>query len=670
MNKHTVTLSVLALVSSVAFAQRPPKPNAKPVAKVVAAPAVKADPWVFTYGTDTVFKSEFERLLSKNRNTKEAPTEANVREYLELYENFKMKVREARLMQLDTFSTFKNELAGYRKQLANPYLTDKKATEGLIKEAYNHMLTEINASHILINCNENAKPADTLAAYNKALDLRKRILKGENFDTLASQKSDDPSALYNFGKLGWFSAFDMIYPFEKMAYTTPKGQVSMPFRTRYGYHILKVNDTRASKGEVKVQHIMRNTGENASPETVAEQKAIMDSAYQLAQNGLISFDELVLKYSQDEGSKPNKGAMNWISSSSRFPEEFKEAAFALKKVGDVSPVFTTKYGFHLIRLMETRPVAAFKDVEESLKTKVARDSRAESSKASVVARIKRENNFKENKANVAAFATICDSAMFMDGYVVDEKKFNGKTLFSIGKQTYTDKDIANYIEYTHDIYEPGQSVFMLVNNVYNRFVDEKVLAYEEAQLETKYEDFRNLMQEYHDGILLFDLTDKMVWNKAVIDTVGLEKFHEENKNKYMWKDRVKVLTYNCLDEKTKKAAMKMAAEGKTQEEIKAKLAKKITGAIVVTEQKAEKGENPTTDKLYDKKGVIDIPNENNQYKFYYVVGIVGPEPKTLKEAKGIATSDYQNYLEKEWIKTLRAKYPVTVNEDTVKSLFK
>ena len=670
MNKHTVTLGVLTLVTSLTFAQKPGV-KAKPgTAKPVAASTQNTNPMVFTYGNDTVYKAEFERLLTKNRNQKETPTEASVREYLELYENFKMKVNEAKLMQLDTFTSFKTELAGYRKQLANPYLTDKKATEGLIKEAYQHMLTEINASHILINCNANARPADTLAAYNKALELRKRYIKGESFDSLAAKNSDDPSAISNYGNLGWFAAFDMIYPFEKMAYNTPKGQVSMPFRTQYGYHILKVNNTRAARGEVKVQHIMRSTGASASAETVAEQRLVIDSVYNLAQNKLIQFDDLVAQYSQDEGSKPNKGMMNWFSSGSRFPEEFKEAAFGLKEKGEVSKVFTTQYGFHIIKLIDMRPVGSLKEVEETLKTKVSRDSRAESSRASVVQRIKKENNFKEQKANVTAFANACDSSMFMDGYTVDAQKFGKRNLFSIGNKTYTDFDVANYIAETHDTYEPGQSVFMLVNGVYNRFVDEKALAYEEAQLETKYEDFRNLMQEYHDGILLFDLTDKKVWNKAVIDTVGLEKFHEANKTKYMWKERVKVLTFNCLDLKTKTAAMKMAAAGKSVEEIKAKLAKKITGAVVVTEQKAERGENPSTDKLYDKKGVIDIPNENNQFKFYFVVGIVGPEPKTLKEAKGLATSDYQNYLEKEWIKELRAKYPVTVNEEVVKTLFK
>jgi peptidyl-prolyl cis-trans isomerase SurA len=670
MNKQAVTLSVLTLVTSFTFAQKPVKKQGTPVkANIQTATVKKTDPIVFTYGTDTVYKSEFERLLSKNRNQKETPTEESVREYLELYQNFKMKVKEAKLMHLDTLSNFRTELAGYRKQLANPYLTDKKATEGLVKEAYEHMLKEVNASHILITCTENAKPADTLAAYNKALELRKRNLKGENFDSLAAKNSDDPSAVTNYGNLGWFAAFDMIYPFEKMAYSTPKGQVSVPFRTRFGYHILKVNNIRDARGEVKVQHIMRSTGANASSETIAEQKLIIDSVAQALNTGTATFDDLVQKYSMDEGSKPNKGVMNWISSSSRFPEEFKAVAFDLEK-DQVSKVFSTTYGYHIIKLVESKPVAPFKEVEESLKTKVARDSRAESSKASVSARIKRENNFKENAANFKTFVNACDSTIFMDGYVIDEKKFGKNVLFSLGKSNYTANDFANYILRTHDHFEPGQSVYMMVNNIYKRYVDDEALAYEESQLETKYEDFRNLMQEYHDGILLFDLTDKKVWNKAVIDTAGLEKFHDANKTKYMWKERVRILTYSCLDEKTKKAAMKMANEGKSSDEIKAKLSKKMTGAVVITEQKAERGESSNTDKLYDKKGVVDIANENNQYKFNYVVGIVAPEPKILREAKGLVTSDYQNYLEKEWIKELKAKYPVTVNEETVKSLFK
>lgn len=670
MKYRVLLFSAAGLIATAVQAQKTKPKTSKPAAKpVVQAPVTAGNPWVFTYGTDTVYKNEFERLLTKNRNPKETPTEENVREYLELYQNFKMKVREAKLMQLDTFTSFKTELAGYRKQLANPYLTDKKVTDGLIKEAYEHMQTEVKASHILVTCSENAKPADTLAAYNKILALRNRIVKGEAFDSVAAKESQDPSAVSNYGNLGWFSAFDMIYDFEKMAYTTPKGQLSMPFRTRFGYHIIKVADKRAARGEVKVQHLMRTTGENATAETRSQQKQLTDSIWNMIKNGSQSFDDMVAQYSQDEGSKPNKGIMNWISSGSRFPEEFKEVAFNLEK-GDVSAVFSTSYGYHIIKLVDKKPIPALKEIEESIKTKISRDSRAESTKSAVAQRIKKENNFTENTANFKAFASSCDSSMFMDGFELDESKYGKKELFKLGNKSFNDLDFAKYLVNSHDYFQPGQSVYMMVSNIYKRYVEEKALGFEETQLEEKYEDFRNLMQEYHDGILLFDLTDKMVWGKAGIDTIGLEKFHEANKNKYMWKDRVRVLTYSCLDEKTKKAAMKMAAAGKTADEIKAKLAKKITGAVVVVEQKAEKGENVNLDKLYNAKGVVDIPNENGQFKFYYVVGIVGPEPKTLKEAKGLVTSDYQSYLEKEWIKSLRAKYPVTVNEEVIKTLFK
>jgi peptidyl-prolyl cis-trans isomerase SurA len=228
--------------------------------EVVTASVSKANPWVFSFGKDTVYKTEFERLLSKNKNTKETPDEKSVREYLDLYENFKMKVSEAKLKKLDTASTFINELSGYRSQLAKPYLTDKKVTENLIKEAYERMKWEINASHILINCAENANPKDSLAAYTKIMDLRKRYLKGERFDSLALKYSEDPSAIKNLGLLGWFTSFHMIYPFENQAYNTPKGEISMPFRTRFGYHLLKVNDKRAARGEVQVVHIMQRTG--------------------------------------------------------------------------------------------------------------------------------------------------------------------------------------------------------------------------------------------------------------------------------------------------------------------------------------------------------------------------------------------------------------------------
>lgn len=672
MKKLIVVLIVVVnILSSSVIAQTKkatPKSNTpKTTTPTAVIPEGKPTPWVFTYGSDTVYKTEFERLLSKNKNAKETPDEKSVREYLDLYENFKMKVKEAKLKKLDTSSSFTSELAGYRSQLAKPYLTDKKVTEGLISEAYERMKWEVNASHILINCAENATPKDTLAAYNKILELRKRYIKGEHFDTLALKNSDDPSAVKNLGLLGWFTSFHMIYPFETQAYKIPKGEVSMPFRTKFGYHLLKVNDKRPARGEVKISHIMLRTGPSASEETIKDAKAKIDSAYDQLMKGE-RFEEVVAQYSQDDGSKASKGAMNWFGSFNNFPDEFKDACFSMEK-GQLSKPFKTQFGYHIIRIDDKRPLAEQKEMEESIKTKISRDSRSESSKIVVAQRIKKENNYKEYPENIKEFISLLDSTFVKGTWSMSESRVNEKPVLSFNDKKYSERDLAKFVMMAQEA-QPNGSIPVIMNGLFKKFSDEKALEYEEGMLEQKYEDFRNLMQEYHDGILLFDLTDKMVWTKAVTDTSGLESFHNANKTKYMWKERLKVYTFSCLNEKAKKEAMKMAQDGKPIVEIKAKLNKKIGGTIVVTDQKSEKGEVPAMDKLWDKKGVVDIPNEGSSFKFYLVEGVVPPEPKTLRESKGLVTSDYQNYLEKEWIRTLREKYPVTVNEETVKSLFK
>ena len=626
----------------------------------------KPNPWIFTYGKDTVYRNEFERLLSKNRKDKTNPTEQEVVEYLDLYENFKMKVKEATLLKLDTSSSYKTELAGYRKQLANPYLTDKKVTESLINEAYKRMLEEIKASHILINCIENAAPKDTLEAYNKVMELRKRIIKGEPFDSVAFKNSEDPSARRNYGNLGWFTSFYMIYPFETQAYNTPKGQISMPFRTRFGYHIVKVTDKRAARGEARVGHIMIQTGPSATPETINDAKQKIDSVYNKLVKGE-SFADLAKQYSQDQQSAQNGGLIT-VGSLSNYPDIFKDIVFGTT-MGEFSKPFKTDYGWHIVKIIDNKGIPEQKEVEDMIKSKISRDSRAESSKWVVAQRIKKENKYTEYPENIKALVSLIDTSFLTGTWTPDESKFTDKPIISIGDKKYSMIDFTNYLRVMQEV-RKGSSIAMAVNSLVKKYGDEKALEYEESMLDGKYEDFKNLMQEYHDGILLFDLTDKKVWTKAVNDTTGIEKFHQENPTKYMWKDRVSVTTVTCMDDKVKKEAMKMMTAGKSQEEVKAKLGKKITGAVAFNDSKHEKGENAQFDKLWDKKGVVDIADENGNHKFYFVYGIVNPEPKSTKEARGAITSDYQTYLEKEWIKELRAKYPVTINEQGLKQLFK
>ena len=676
MKKLALILGVIGLVQP-GFAQTKKAAGTNTVSKPLAV-AKPADEVLFTFGNDTVYRSEFERIYSKNNTSKEKPDEKSIKEYLDLYVNFKLKVKEAMRLGLDTLPSFKSELAGYRKQLAQPYLIDQKVSQQLVKEAYERMKYEVNASHILIRLDENALPKDTIAAYKKIMDLRTRILKGESFDSIAAKNSEDPSAVSNYGNLGWFTAFQMIYQFETGAYNTEPGKISMPVRTRFGYHIIKVIQKRQAAGEIKVAHIGLRVPTTATPEQQAEIKTKIDAIYSKLKSGE-KFEDLVKQYSEDERSAQQKGELNWFNGTNNsFPQEFKDAAFGLKANGDYTAPIRTSFGWHIIKRVDKRDLQSMAELEESIKSKIARDSRQDQNKRAVIERIKRENNFTEFKPAYDELLKRVDSTVLTSGW--DSSRASGltKPLFKIGKQTITQSDFAQYI-YNYQTNLTGKiAVTSAIKGMYTNFVDGKVMEFEEAGLDARFEDFRNLMKEYHDGILLFDLTDKKVWSKAVTDTLGQQAFYEKTKNKYLYKERYQVETFTCADDKTVAAVQKMIKAGKTNEEIKAKLNAKNPLAVDIKTKLVEAGEDASIDAFVSaNKPSSDIklikfwnPETGNTKVFALVRTIVPPQPKELKEVKGLVTSEYQNQLEKDWLAELRAKYPVQVNEVTVSRLFK
>lgn len=659
-----IALVIVCLISVMnAWSQKPKKGVTNAEKKQVQV-LIPENPYVFAFAGDTVYKNEFVRLLNKNRKEKTPPNADEVREYLDLYIKFKLKVKEAMNRHLDTSSTFINELAGYRKQLANPYLTDKKVTESLINDAYERMKTEINASHILILCPDNASAADTLKAWIKIQDIRKRILKGESFDSIAYKNSEDPSAKTNFGNLGWFSVFQMVYPFESGAYHTNKGEVSLPIRTQFGYHIIKVMDKRPARGDVKVAHIMLRVNQNANDNDWTQAKNKIDTIYSLLQKN-ISFEEMVTQYSEDEGSKGNKGIMNWIASLSGYPDNFKDICFGLNE-GEYSKPFKTDFGYHIVKLVEKRPLGELKEVQDVIKNKINRDSRSESSRSSVIARIKKENNVKIWNENLNGFIKSIDTSFEKGMWTYTEGLLAVKPLMTIAQKSYTTLDFAPYLKANQAPLEKGSSTSVAAMKLFNKWSDEKCLAYEESMLDNKYEDFRNIYKEYHDGILLFDLTDKMVWSKAVSDTSGLEKYYESNKGHYMWGERLSYREIRCKDEATAKDIAKRISKGQSIESIQEKLTKKGVKPFEITDLKAEKS-NDFASKNWSNKGIVEN-KQSDATLITYVNGVVSAEPKLLKEARGSVISDYQNYLDKEWVSSLQKKYPVQINEEAIQSL--
>lgn len=664
--KHmkTITASLLitcCLIGNLALAQK----SAQKKKKVEEAkPVVEQSPVLMVIDGTPITKAEFEKVYRKN-NQKEGAYDMNdLREYVELYINYKLKVREAETMKLDTAITFVNELKGYRKQLAQPYMTDKEVTDALLKEAYDRLQKDVRASHILINLGPDALPKDTLIAYNRALKIRDMIMKGADFATVARDSSDDPSAKENKGDLGYFTGMMMVYPFETVAYNTKPGQISMPVRTKFGYHIIKVIDVRDAQGEIRVAHIMVKAGMDATDSAATAAKMKIDEIYAKLKAGE-KFEDLVVKFSDDKGSAKNSGLLPPFGTGRMVPE-FEKASFELKADGDYSAPVKTAYGWHIIKRIERKPVPTFEQKKNELKTQIARDSRAEVSKNSMISRIKKDYGFVDYPKNKDAFIAKLDSSL-VKGEWKPEKLNNSKNnLFTLAGKNYTDQDFAQYIN-NHQSKKSNANPTQIGLQLYDQFVNETCLNHEEAMLDTKYPEFKALMQEYRDGILLFELTDQLVWSKAVKDTTGLKEFYQTVKNNHMHPRRCNAVIYTCANEKVAKKARKMIQKGKAMVEITAELNKDSQLNVNTQTGKFPKGENEIIDGIDWKVGLTDNMNKNNSVVFVNVEEVIEPTPKTLEEAKGLITSEYQAHLEKQWIQQLRAKYPFNVDQNVLNS---
>jgi peptidyl-prolyl cis-trans isomerase SurA len=606
------------------------------------------DKTLVTIGNTKVSKSEFERIYKKNNsNLYDNSEKKSPEEYIDLFINFKLKVIEAENLQMDTSAAFINELAGYRKELAAPYLTDVKYNEKMVKELYERMNKEVNASHILIAVKKNATPAEDRAALEKIQKIRKEILAGKDFGEAAVKYSNDPSAKTNKGNLGYFTAFQMVAPFENAAFTTPVGEISQPVRTSFGYHLIKVNDIRKNQGEILVAHIMKMFPRNMTPEIKAKKKAEIDEIYKELLNGA-DFAELAKEKSEDERTARMGGNLPWIRSG-RMIKEFAEPAFALKNKGDISKPIETKYGYHIIKKIDERGVDSFEDSKEKIEMNIKRDpARSISSKKVFTDKLKKEYNYSENSAGVN---------ILKEKQIGDRFENVDFEIFSIdGKKYKFDKF----------------RVFIANNNIkkgtyyenFDNWVSDEITKLEDSKLEEKYPEFKYMMQEYHDGILLFNISEEKIWNKAVKDTVGLEAFYAQNKKRYKWEEHFKGEILTCNDTTTREEADKFYASGMTTDELNEAINKKRK-VFTVTTGIWEKGSSPVIDfYVWGKEKPADL---NEQLTFIHGEKLA-PAFKTLEEARGLYISDYQDYLEKEWIKELRNKYKVEIDKKLLKTI--
>ncbi len=623
------------------------------------------DEVLMTIDGNDITKEEFEYIYNKN-NTNNVIDKKSLEEYLELFKNFKLKVIEAEHLGLDTLPAFLNELRGYRTQLAKPYLTDLSMEEKLCQEAYEHLKQDVEVSHILVKLPENATPADTLAAYQKAMTARKRLNK-EDFGTVALELSDDPSVKNNHGYLGFFTGGMLVYPFEKAMYTLADGEISAPVRTFYGYHVIKVHSHRPAVGQVHVSHIMKMVKRDAPEADWQKAHDEIVAAAERVKNGE-AFATVAKEVSDDRGTAMRGGELSWFGVG-RMVREFEQAAFALENVGDVSEPVRSPFGWHIIKLEGKRGLDSYEQKRPELLRQMQRDERAQLGRNVLVDRLKAEYNYQEKAGamdGVVAFLhqhPTVDSTYFV---AVDELT---DTLATFADMVLTQRDLAFVLGITSNDGAPSLAMF---DERVKEFVAEQILSYEETQLETKYPEFRYLMQEYHDGILLFDISNTEVWDKAAKDTEGLKNYFDANKANYAWDTpHYKGRIVYCKDAATAKTVKKLIAK-LPSDSVNSYLDARINNDSVLfvktTAGLWKKGDNPVVDKLAFKDKTAEMA-ENTELPVVFVVGkMLKKGPEAYTDVRGAVTADYQNELERRWIEALRAKYPIVVNESVLKTI--
>ena len=619
---------------------------------------------VLTIDSQNISLEEFKNVFYKNNNNTEL-TKEYLDEYMQLFVNFKLKVKEADELGLDTITAFISELDGYRIQLAKPYLKNKEFDENMLTEAYDRMKQDIKASHILISVDEKATAQQEKEAYDKALAVRSSILANTiSFAAAAKKNSDDKSALTNDGNLSYFTAFMMVYDFESAAYSTEIGEISMPVKTKYGYHIIKVTDKREASGEAKVAHIMFKSGQGSDEKKLNEAKDNINKIAELLKNG-DDFSDVAERFSEDRSTAVKGGSLPAFGVG-KMVSEFESVAFGLKEVGDISVPFRTEYGWHIITLLERKGIPPFEEVKAELKRKIESDSRGELSKQALFAKLHKTYKVVNNPKVYTAFRM--KTANTIASGTFSPLSENNTKLLTINGKIITVSSFVNYILF-------NQRVGNDIDEMYLAFVNEELLAYEESQLETKYPEYKALLQEYREGILLFDLTNTKVWTKAVEDTLGLQNFFKANNSNYRWENRVDATVYSCIDLATairvKRAIYKKHRGNITDAEILTETNTDAPLSLQINTKKFVKGENEYVDEVDWELGIAsDIKTKDGSYIIVDIHEVLSSELKELNETRGKVISDYQNTLELEWIASLKEKYKVSIINEVLYSLIK
>lgn len=622
---------------------------------------------LMTVNSQPVYVSEFTKVYNKNLDLVQDESQKDIDTYLGLFKDYKLKVAEAYAQKLDKNPSYTREFSEYQDQLSRNYILENTAKEELAREAYERSKEEIKAAHILIKVGFDDTSQDTLVAYNKIKEIRQKALNGEDFSALAKKNSEEPNADKTGGSLEYFTVFNLVYPFETEAYNTKVGQISKIVRTSYGYHIIKVLDRRDRAPFIKVSHIMIGT---KGGERTFDPEERVNEIYKKLQQGE-SFESLAKQFSDDKSSAKNGGALNKFSKGDLRSPEFENAAYSIKKVGEYTRPIKTDFGWHIIRLDQNFGTPSFEDEKDELEKRVSEGDRSKVVTNAINEQIKNKYGFKKTSDVLPFFENLLSDEVLIRKWVLDSS-FTGKEkiIFTIGKKNVTYLDFANFISSRQKTTRPYKNKAALVKDLYDEFETDELKNYFKEQLEFENEDYAAILNEYRNGLLIFDVMNKNIWDKAKNDTIALEKFYELHKSEYNWKARSKSEIVSANSKDLAKQVQALMNAGKSKDEIRDALNTDGKINVIVSGGSYEMGDKELPNNFVATVGVSEVYTVEDSFVVVHTTEVIAPSSKTFDEVKGKVISDYQNTLEQEWMQSLRNKYTINVNQKELKKVKK
>ncbi len=622
---------------------------------------------LLTINSNPVYSSDFTKVFNKNLDLVVEESQKNVAGYLDLFIDYKLKITEAYAQELDKNQQYIKEFKKYEDQLAKKYIYDKRVVSKLVEEAYDRSLEEINAEHILVLSNLNDSPNDTLKAYNKIKEAHVKALKGENFTSLVIEYSEEPGAKKSKGKLGYFTAFQMVYPFENTAYNTKVGEISQITRTSFGYHIIKINDRRKKKPKINVSHIMIFSNKDKKAEDPEER---INELYAMIMQGE-PFEKIAKQFSEDKNTGVKGGQLKTFGPGDLKAPKFENAAYSIKNEGEIIAPIQSAFGWHIIRLNEKFSIPSFEEQKDDIEKKVKGGARALVVTQAINKKIIKKYGFKEGESYISYFNNFVNDSILSRKWTYSSIPLTeNQILFTIGDRDVTYTDYAEYLRDNQKTIKKYINKESLLIDMYVKFKNETLKNYFKERLEVENTEYATIINDYRNGLLVYDVMNKNIWQIAKTDSTGLKDYYEKTKNNYKWKKRLDVDIYSSSDEITTKQVQTLLMRGEESATIKKQINSDGKINVITVSDVFEIDQSELPEDLIPEKGVSDIKLNDGFYVVVNIKEVIEPTLKEFDEVRGTVISDFQTEIEKKWMQSLRDKYEVKINNKSLKKLKK